>query len=158
MTMTITLRPWHLAAIGILAILATGLLLGATVFRTKTVIRVAAPPKVVTVTRTVLPPEDFQAEANADVRASIPSAEAYYSDNGYYTNMTPRHCLQSTPACLPPSRSSVRQLRPIASKRPSTPRQRVSTGLGASSTKAHVVGDRPSPSLHNQSVRLALTD
>ena len=27
--------------------------------------------------------------AAANVRAAIPSAEAYYSDNGYYTSMTP---------------------------------------------------------------------
>ena len=80
--MTIPFRAWHVAAIGILATLATGLLLGATVFRTKTVVAVAAPPKVVTVTRTVLPPEDYLAEAAADVRAAVPSAEAYYSDNG----------------------------------------------------------------------------
>ena len=86
--MTITLRTWHIAAIGILAALGTGILLGATVFRTKTVVTVAAPPKVVTVTKTVLPPEDYLGEAEADVRASVPSAEAYYSDNGSYRGMT----------------------------------------------------------------------
>lgn len=87
--MTITFRAWHIAAIGILATLATGLLLGATVFRAKTVVTVAAPPKVVTVTKTVLPPEDFLAEAESDVRASVPAAEAYYSDNGSYRGLTP---------------------------------------------------------------------
>lgn len=85
-TVTLPLRG-IVVVVGLLASLAVGLLLGATLIRQKTVITVTGPPKVVTVTMTVAPQPDPVAVAESDVRAAVPSAEAYYADHGYYTGM-----------------------------------------------------------------------